>query len=344
MKPLVIQWIERVNRNLCLLGVALLVAAGGLAGWDYFKLRAEVYSPTAKDFSELTRVSSAAELGFDWADVQGERTIDTGYESVESGTYGGRERKAGSFVALVSGENILIVKVKRLTQGTRFRGRVVDLPFNVKEEVIGPLIVRYPNTEGHFLPVMLVESGVSSLELAVGTLALAFLVLGLFVLYRGARAMEEPYRYPALRRVVGWNEPRDVLGRLEGELRDAAHRLELGQVVVTSSWMVARGWFRLELAELSEIAWMFKAPRGTWDFSPLRTLTIYLQKGERLELALREAECDRLISEVAIRVPWIVTGYNRNIEVLWISDRRAFLSELNSRREKANVSGTAASA
>jgi len=341
MKPLVIQWIERVNRNLCVLGVGCLVLAGLLVLWNYERLKAVSFSPAARDFAELTKAESAAELGFEWADVQGERTIDTGFESVESGTYGGREQKAGSFVALVSGENLLIVKVKRLTTGTRFKGRLVDLPFNVREEVIAPLVAKYPNTEGHFLPVMLVESGMTSLEMAIGTFSLAFFVLGFFLLYRGARAMEEPYRYPALRRVVGWSEPLDVLNRIEEELRSPGQRVDLGDVVLTPSWMVAKSWFRIELAELHEVAWLFKRPRGTWDFSPFSTLVFCLQKGERLELSLRESECDRLISEVAVRVPWIVTGYNRNIEVLWISDRRAFLAELNSRREKANASSAA---
>jgi len=334
MKHTLIQWIERVNRDVVLLGLGLLLAATALTGVHFERMRSVTFGPPTVEFVELAKAAAASDLALHWATVQGARAIDTGFELVD--------KNGGSFVALESGEFLLLVKVKQLSSALRFRGQLVDIPSNVRDEVIASINNKYPNTEGHFLPVMMVESGLGKYEAAIGFTTLALIVMGLFLIHRGAKGMEEPHRYYSLRRVVGWNDLREVLDSVDKEILDAKNRLDIGNVVLTPSWLVARGLFTLEMAELNEIVWLFKKPRTPWDILPRSVLTFYFEKGERLELTLWDRDCDRLISEIAIRVPWIVTGYNKNIEVLWISDRRAFLAELHARREKASTSSVSA--
>lgn len=326
MKPTLITWIERVNRNLIILGVAVLVGGVALFSWQMERIQAVVVGPPPIEISKLSENAQ----GLEWVEVQGERAINTGYEAVG----------AGNFVALEAGEHLLLVKARRLGSKLRFQGRVKAVSSGIREEVISTIEAKYPNTSGHFLPVMVEEASVESLDISVVTACLALAFLSFFLMYKGARGMEEPQAYPSFRRVIGWDDPREVLDSIEQELKHDAHQVHFGGVTATANWLIARGMFKLELAELRDLAWLYKEPQG-WNIFGRFTLVFCFEKGERLELPLSEEDCDRLISEIAVRVPWIVTGYNRNIEILWISDRQAFLSELHSRRDKATVSATA---
>ena len=340
MKSIVAARLERANRNLMLTGVVLLVGASALLWWGPRDLKRIYLEPDRFTVKGVHDALENKTLERTYLSVFGDRAIDTNYVKMEKGVITGRERRVASFVALASGDRLLLVK-SRLGGGINphFTGVLVPLPEAVKEEILRPLEEEYPAVKGRFITVMLDATGVALASISLFALALATILLGCFFLHRGAKGLEDPAQFSPLKDVARRDELGNILEQIEFECRTDPKRVHVGKTVLTHGWIISSGWWRVDIMRMGELAWVYKNSRKPWALTSRRTLGLRDMDGNSIEIRDAEAFADKLHHELVLRAPWVVTGHNRSLEVLWAADRNAFLSEIKERREKATQAG-----
>lgn len=328
MKPFPITQIERVSRNFVLMGtlIAGLSAAGLVAGWEEF--RGLCFGPDTVTFRELPdHVGRVVRVG-------AERTIDTGFTHVEGG-------RALNYVVLAEGEKLLLIKGKSAEgaagpgrQPPTFVGRLDELPEEQRQKIVGALEVEFPHLKGSFLPYFLEEGGVSAATSGAFCGVLALMMLGLALLYRGARGLEEPLNHLGLRALRRRGAIAAMVEELDRELRTDPKVIRFGNVTLTKSWLVHASRFTFSTVYLPDLAWVYRKRASLFSFESGRAVVFRDTYGDFAEVGESELNTQRIFNEALVRAPWVVTGHNRNLEILWDTDRRSFLEEVKSRRQK----------
>lgn len=340
MKTSLAARLDQANRNLMFTGLLLLGTATALLWWGPRDLKRIYVEPERITVQGVSDALDNKTLTRTYLSVFGDRAIDTNYVKMEKGVVTGRERRAASFVALALGNRLLLVKA-RPGGGTtpHFKGVLVPLSDDVKEEVLRPLEAQYPSVKGRFITVMLDATGVPLASISLFAAALATILIGCFFLHRGARGLEDPTQYAPLKDIARRNELGSALEQIEFETRTDPKRIQVGKTILTSGWIVASSSFRVDIMRMGELAWVYKIARKPWALTSRQTVGVRDMAGNMMEIRDREADAAKLHDELVLRAPWVVTGHNRSLEVLWTVDRNAFLSEVKERREDAAKAG-----
>lgn len=333
MKNPLLTDLEHVSRNTLLAGVGfVLLATFSLwRGWPSF--RALCFGATPVPHEAISGYLAGAPPRY-YIEVEGDRVIDTGFEKVERGFLPG-EGAHFRFISLAMGDHLLLVKTPAEKPARRFTGLLVPLPAEAKGEVVSVLERAYPDIRGRFVDLMLDAAPAPPRAIARFLAALAVLSLGVFLMQRGARAMESPWDHPSVALLARTRALKFTFEEVEQEVKKDPHKLVLEGVTLTESWIYQKGFFTFKLIPLGDLAWIYPEPRRPWQFWPWRSLVFYDCAGNRCSMLVSERNVDRLFTATVVRAPWAVTGYNRNIEVLWLADRKAFVAEVNDRRKTA---------
>jgi hypothetical protein len=157
--------IHRTNRNLLITSLILVITVIGYGAIRYRYFYNFFKGPFEVNAQWLDGVSSpGAPLRY-FVRIHGESSEDTGVRevehdagsSIESGTT--TARFSVLFMGKRQGKRLLIVKRDASEGGAVFQGELEDLPSDVRDHVITPLLKDYPSAGQFFYPVMLETSG-----------------------------------------------------------------------------------------------------------------------------------------------------------------------------------------
>jgi len=334
--------IRRSNRNLLILCAAIALLLIGLAAFNARYLYNFFAGPLRIDRQTLLATSDPAALQRYWVTVEGDDVADTGFQQVRRNSDTGSETTAASYMALLLDRRVLLVKDYNNTGATTFTGYIEPLPADARTRIIAEIEQDSPKLRGAFLPYMLNTAGFRDggyLALAMGIALFGVCVFGIV---RAIRRIRNPLKHPIMRALGRFGPPADIAGQIDAEL--LVDHPKVDRLHLTPHWLVQASSASLTATRIDDIVWAYKqvtqrrvngVPAGK-----SYTAQIWDRHGVCITVAGSETFVNQAIESAARRAPWMLAGYNTDLEKAWKSNRAAVLATIDQRRAQMAAQAT----
>jgi len=210
--------------------------------------------------------------------------------------------------------------------------------------VVSPLERQYPQSKGMFLPTMLDATGFRNDGYWALAICLPLFVLAAWCLRLAHERRTQPQRHPILKVLASIGEPQELAASIDAELRIGAKKV--GKATATSSWILRPTTFGLNICQIERLIWVYKkVTRHYHNFIPTgKTFAALLwdRSGRAVEIDGSQEKIDELLAIVLGRAPWVVAGFDKELEHLSKSNWAAFVSAVDERRLAATKARSAA--
>jgi len=339
--------IQRTNRNLLITSLILVLAVVGYGAIRYRYFYNFFKGPFEVNAAWLDGVSSPDDPLHYFVRIHGESSEDTGVRevehdagtAVESGTT--TARFSVLFMGKRQGKRLLIVKRDASEGGAVFQGELEDLPSDVRDYVITPLLKEYPSASQLFYPMMLETSGFRIEGFIAIPFCLAALVLAAWLIRREKSLRAVFSNHPVVKSASRYGAVDDVARQLDMELQ--GNTVKLGRATVTESWVLIPTTYGFSMCHIPDLIWAYKkVTRHYHNFIPTnRTFDVimYDRHGVPLQMQTRQKHVDAMLNLLSQRSPWAVFGYSKDLNNVFTSNWGGFVATVQGRRAKAAPAG-----
>jgi hypothetical protein len=331
--------IRRTNRNLLLLGVAMLAIIGAIVGATWRDVYNFVYGPFPIENSELAGIVNPDQPKHYFLKVRGEDLFSTGMQEVDAGNH---QKVRAEIVALAVGNRLLLVKAPVGKHKLLYTGTLEAVPAQVQNGILSsekkdPAAMKAP-----VLPFMLDATGFRTFHDSDNWLAASGGILiggiGLFLAALAVCRTMQPDSHPLLAKLARYGSLQDVRMRIDSEMRSEGGGEQFGAMRITSNWLIQAAAYKTDVMASRDIIWAYPKvtkhyhsgiPTGTTHSAILRD-----SKGQSVEVSGKKESVPKLLESVQRRMPWVLLGFNKELEALWLKEKPKFLQLIEQRRAK----------
>ena len=334
--------IRRSTRNLLLWNslilIGLLVAAVCTSGYwlNFFA------GPFPLERNKLLQLRNA-DVNENFVTIDSDGAVDSGWREITTKKRRGvvtSRRETGKYLLVDIGDKWLIVKVDMddPVQDKRRTGKLVNLPGQLGSDVVRNYVMatRMAAPAKPLLPMMLDTGNFRIggwIALVIGVpvaLVCAWNVL------RAVRRFGNYDSHPLVKVLRRYGEPEEVAAQIE-EQATGDDVEDVSGVTFTRSWLIRPTMFGIDLIHLGDAAWVYKTstkhythgiPTGTTYGSVLCDI-----HGNSMTLQMSESKCDDFAAAVCSRVPWVLAGFDADLQQMWKKNKQELYDLVEQRRK-----------
>ena len=331
--------IRRTNRNLFLLGATISTLLGLLlaAGWrDTYNF---IFGPFPVQSSELVSIWNPDAPRRFFLRVQGEESFATGMQEVDASNH---DKVRAEIIALVVNKRLLLVKTPADNHQLQFTGTLTTVPAEVLHGAVRRWDEKHPDLKGAYLPFMLDATGFrkgDNLFLAIagaGLGALAVFLMGIPLLRQF-----QPEGHPLLAQLAKYGGLQDVRMRIDSEIRSEGGGEKFGAMQITSNWLIHAAAYKTNVMATRDVVWAYpKVTKHYHNGIPTgKTYSAIIRdsKGQSVEISGKKDSVPKLLESLQRRMPWLLVGFSKELEALWLKEKPKFVQLIEQRR--ANLAG-----
>ena len=328
--------IRRTNRNLFLLGATISTLLGLLlaAGWrDTYNF---IFGPFPVQSSELVSIwNSDAPRRF-FLRVQGEESFATGMQEVDATNH---DKVRAEIIALVVNKRLLLVKTPADNHQLQFTGTLTTVPAEVLHGAVRRWDEKHPDLKGAYLPFMLDATGFRKGDnLWVAAAGAGFGVLGLILIGIPLRRRLQPESHPLLTQLAKYGGLQDVRMRIDSEVRSEGGGEKFGAMQITTNWLIHAAAYKTNLMATRDVVWVYpKVTKHYHNGIPTgKTYSAIIRdsRGQSLEISGKKDSVPKLLESLQRRMPWVLVGFSKELEALWLREKPKFVELMEQRRAK----------
>jgi hypothetical protein len=328
--------IRRTNRNLLLVGSVILAGLGLLlaGGWrDTYNF---LYGPFPIQNSDLVSISNPDAPKRFFLKVNGEETFRTGMREVDANNH---TKIRAELIALVVGKRLLLVKTPSDNQQVQFTGTLTAIPPELFNGVVHEWDQKHPDMRGAYLPFMLDATGFRKGDnLTVAAAAVGFGLLGLVLVGIPVRRKLQPENHPLLKQLTKYGFLQDIQMRIDSEMRSEGGGEKFGAMQITTNWLIHAAAYKTNVMATRDVVWAY--PKITKHYhSGIPTGKTYSaiirdSQGQSLEINGKKDSVPKLLESLQRRMPWVLIGFSKELEALWLKEKPKFFQLIEQRRAK----------
>jgi hypothetical protein len=329
------KYIRNSNRNLLVTNLCILLVLIGIGFFNGRYLYNFLFGPFQIDHETISSITQPDILLKYYVTLQSDKSLHTGYQ--EKKRYrNGLEAVEANYIALVINRRLLLVKASaNYKEGdTKFTGAIVDIQKDVRTDMVDEIETNN-DLRGVFLPYMLDATGFRSSgywELGIG---IPLLLLSLWNIKKTIRRGANPNLHPITRSISKFGLPREIAAAIDSEVKaDSEH---FGSLVITSSWLLRPTGFDLDIINLGEIVWVYKKVTTVRKYgipvNRIYSIMIHDRRDTTYGININSDKIDEVIEAIFSRVPWVITGFDKELEKLWHSNRSVVLDLVDKRKQ-----------
>jgi hypothetical protein len=328
--------IRRTNRNLLIFGSVILAGLGLLlaGGWrDTYNF---LFGPFPIQNSDLVSIWNPDVPKRFFLKVEGEETFRTGMREVDANNHA---KIRAELVALVVDKRLLLVKTPSDNQQVQFTGTLTPIPPEVFNGVVHEWDQKHPDRKGAYLPFMLDATGFRKGDnLWVAAAAVGFGLLGLVLVGIPIRRRLQPENHPLLKQLAKYGMLQDVQMRIDSEIRSEGGGEKFGAMQITTNWLIHAAACKTNVMATRDVVWAYpKITKHYHNGIPTgKTYSAIIRdaKGQSLEISGKKDSVPKLLESLQRRMPWVLVGFSKDLEALWLKEKPKFFQLIEQRRAK----------
>ena len=328
--------IRRTNRNLFLFGSVILAALGLLlaGGWrDTYNF---IFGPFPIQNSELVSIWNPDVPKRFFVKLEGEEAFRTGMREVGANNH---DKIRAEIIALVVDKRLLLVKAPVGKEELQFTGTLTAVPAEVFNGVVHEWDAKHPDMKGAFLPFMLDATGFRKGDnLLVAAAGTGFGLLGLVLVGIPIRRKLQPENHPLLKQLAKYGMLQDIQMRIDSEMRSEGGGEKFGAMQITTNWLIHAAAYKTNVMATRDVVWAY--PKITKHYTngiptgKTYSAIIRDSKGQSLEISGKKDSVPKLLESLQRRMPWVLIGFSKELEALWLKEKPKFFQLIEQRRAK----------
>jgi hypothetical protein len=327
--------IRRTSRNLFLLGGAVLIILGLLLAATWRDTYNFVFGPFPIQSSELVSISNPDFPKHYFVKVQGEKSFATGMQEVDASDH---DRVRAEIIALVVEKRLLLVKTPADNHQVQFTGTLTAIPAEVSNGAVRRWNEKHPDLKGAYLPFMLDATGFRTKgdNLLVAAGGVAFGILGLVLVGIPLRRKMQPESHPLLTQLAKYGGLQDVTMRIDSEMRSEGGGEKFGAMQITTNWLINAAAYKTNVMATRDVVWAYpKVTKHYHNGIPTgKTYSAIIRdsKGQSVEISGKKDSVPKMMESLQRRMPWVLTGFSKELEALWQKEKPKFFQLVEQRR------------
>ncbi|MGH9759239.1 MAG: DUF6709 family protein [Blastocatellia bacterium] len=324
--------------------VALVaIAAAVVLNWRY--LYNFVLGPEPISAESLKTINSTDNLTRYYVSVQPDRVLSTGIQAVErtideDTNIVEKEEVVSDYLAISFDQKLLLLEAPAGKIPQRFTGALVELPPDVKGQVLAKIMTKSPEAQGAFLPVMLDATDFRQpgyIGFAIGGI---LLILACWGLHQTQTWRANPERHPFMKQLARYGAPSELAGKIDAEVAAGTGVVPMGSVTLTPSFFLISNPWGAKALPLKDVVWAYKrVVKRSVNFVPIgKTYSAVLHDrlGKRIELRRfgGEQRTDHALISLRQTAPWVLVGFSQNLAHAWRSERQQMVAAVDDRRRQ----------
>lgn len=294
------------------------------------------FGPFPIENSDLAAISSPDQPKRYFLKVQGEELFSTGMREVDAGNH---DNVHAEIVALTVGNRLLLVKSPAGKHELLYTGTLEAVPAEVQNGVFSQAQKAPEAMKAAVLPFMLNATGFRTTDnwlAALGGILIGG--IGLFLTGLAIRRIMLPDGHPLLGKLEKYGSLQDVRMRIDSEMRSEGGGEQFGTMRITSNWLIHAAAYKTDVMASRDILWAY--PKITKHYhSGIPTGKTYSailrdSKGQSVEVSGKKDSVPKLLESVQRRMPWVLIGYDKQLEALWLKEKQQFVQLIEQRRAK----------
>lgn len=328
--------IRRTNRNLLLLGLAMVAIIAALVGAGWRDVYNFVFGPFPVQNSELASISNPNLPKRYFLKVQGKDLFATGMREVDASNH---EKVRAEILALAVGNRLLLVKAPAGKHELQYSGTLGAVPAEVQNSAFSREQKDQTAMKEAVLPFMLDATGFRTGEnLLVAGVGILVGGIGLFLAFLAVRRTLQPDSHPLLSKLGQYGNLRDVEMRIDSEMGSEGGGEQFGSMRITSNWLIHAAAYKTDVMASRDIIWAYpKVTKHYHNGIPTgKTYSAILRdsKGQSVEVNGKKNSVPKLLESVERRMPWVLIGFSKELEALWLKEKQQFFQLIEQRRAK----------
>jgi len=318
--------IARTNRNLLVTNIVLLLFVTWLTVSSLRYFNNMLFGPFPITKEELAAITDPSKLQHYYVTVTGDETLDTGFEDIETTVNRKTEQVEkikikGTFLGLVVGDRILLVKSPVHTKATSFVGELAYIPDDVDTTIIGSAERNMPGFRSRVIPALLkVEDFTTFGYVGLGILIL-LACLGAFNMVRYFARNTNTDSHPLWKTLSQYGTSNTIAQQINAEYNEP-ETVELGTAILTRSWVLAKWMYECRPVQLKDVVWFYKHKISRWFwFIPLPpSYAVHMHDANKKKVVFEmpsDKKCDELLLAIAQRTPCAYAGYSDDLVKHW---------------------------
>jgi hypothetical protein len=163
-----------------------------------------------------------------------------------------------------------------------------------------------------------------------------FLILSGWNCIKAVRRSGEIQTAPLWKQASIYGDVDQLGAQIDQELQ--TEKTKYQGLTLTRSWLIRKGAFGPWISPLGDLAWVYKkVTKHYTNFIPTgKTYAAVLvgRHKQRIEVQLSQKNTDKLLEDLAHRVPWAIFGFSKERETAWQKDTAGFVATVDSRYQK----------
>ena len=330
--------IRRTNRNILLIGFAVVAITGAAVGACWRDAYNFVFGPFRIQNAELVHIWNPDFSQRYFVKVRGEHLFDTGFKEADSND---SQHVLAEFLALEVDNHLLIVKAPVNKQELEYAGTLVAMPQLLQTETLKGGKKKNPQFDGLVLPYMLdAAASFRNQDNILAAFGATFLGgLGLFLLVTSIWRRVNPDAHPLLKKLAQFGPAHDVRMRIDSELRAEGGGEKFGHMQLTTNWVIYAAPYTTSVMAAPDVVWAYpKITKHYHSGIPTgKTFAAIIRdaKGQSVEVSGKKDTVPLMLAALKRRLPSILIGYHQQLDYLWRKDRPKFLQLLQEQRRTA---------
>jgi hypothetical protein len=192
-----------------------------------------------------------------------------------------------------------------------------------------------PELDGAFLPFML-ESEEFKTNTILGLVAAVIcLLIAVWGSVRALSRLSDVNRHPIMRALRRYGDPEEIAEQIDHEVN--SYHDKMGNIKLTRNWLVHQQGLTFNAARLNDVVWMYKHVLKTKYYGVVtvaKTYSVYLwdRHGHCVTITGKEKQVDEMLQVIYQRAPWIIVGYDQQLENEWKKNRAEVIASVDQRR------------
>jgi len=241
-------------------------------------------------------------------------------------------------VALVIEKRLLLVKAPADNHQLQFTGTLTAIPVEVSNGAVRRWDEKHPDLKGAYLPFMLDATGFRTKgdNLLVAAGGVGFGILGLVLVGIPLRRKMQPDSHPLLGQLAKYGGLQDVRMRIDSEMRSEGGGEKFGAMQITTNWLIHAAAYKTNVMATRDVVWAY--PKVTKHYhSGIPTGKTYSaiirdSKGQSVEISGKKDSVPKMLESLQRRMPWVLIGFSKELEALWLREKPKFLQLIEQRR------------
>src|SRR5256885_4071127 len=313
-----------------LLGISLLLIFPGAKS-----LLNVLEGPAELNETKLQSSASGAIGIRNYVRVRGRNTTPTGIAEIRTTTRNGNvesEAEVGEYMAMVVGEHVLLVEAQPNDRRNSYVGGLRELSSDLREEFFSK--VSDPQLRSATFPLLLDATGSYYEDLLWFAPVLVGFGLGMWFLKKSSKQQDAPETHPICKSLSAYGSLFSVVPEIDGEILAGAWTC--GGATFTKNWIVRCWMMRADVIRRGEIVWVYrKEIKRRVHFVPAgRTISAVIRdsKGRSVDISGTAEKVDSILEEVLRSQPWVIAGYNKDLEKQYRTELQTFVAEVARRK------------